>query len=945
MRFVRNSCRPTRGASASFVMFALFAGIPSGTATAAAPPAAATDRWTIDDVILAEKASEFRISPDSQWAVWVKAGMDEDAGEQVSNLVLSRLGGQRDDIRLTRGHDRVSDPKWSPDGRTIAFLSTRERPRKDGDEDADDDDDLEKTQLWLIRSRGGEPWPLTRLDRKLVDFDWKDADTIVLAVAESKSLREQQASEAEDTSVVVEDEKTAPVRLFSADATSGRITRLTTNDDWIEWVEVSPDGRWAVARHGRSLSFEFDHAVPPVLKLHDLDAGRSRALLEGERVLASAAAWAPDSKGFYFVQEHSSDPRYFTATIQLLQYVDAGSGQASPVDLQWPRGIASARLLPTLDGFLVLLADGVRYRPARYTRSGSGWTRQELSGEHAANVFDWALGPDGRTLVYEHSTASKPTQWYQALLGGSAIEGPGMLTDLNRGYKGKTVPPSEVVRFAGARGEQVEGILYYPLGFERGRRYPLFLAIHGGPTGADMDRWEQDYAYPKVLLAQKGAFVLEVNYHGSTSYGLEWVESICCGNYYDLERVDLESGVDFVIGRGQADPERLASIGWSNGAILTTELITRSRRFKVASAGAGDVEWISDWANVDFGASFDNYYLGKAPYEDPELYIRKSPYFRLKDVTTPTILYTGTEDRNVPPGQSWSHFRVMQQATKTPVRFLAFPGEPHGLKKYVHQRRKVEEDLAWFDAHLFRTEAPDVVAPEGSPLALALARKGFARDGARYGRKVKGSLVPEAVDHRGLRVGRFEVTRAQYAAFDPKYAVAAGTENLPASGIGFDQARAYAAWLATLTGETWRLPRADEERALYPRPATPEGEDAPCEHADEEDRVAAENTLDHWAGYAPNPEDAARLRELAAQLGGEAPLLEEVGRFRGCGGGGEKAYDLGGNAAEWAVAEDGSGVLLGGSADQPAGASGPTAVATAPYRGLRVVAGGTATAP
>jgi dipeptidyl aminopeptidase/acylaminoacyl peptidase len=921
--------RPTRAATAPFVLLALLAAVSPALAAPRAPSRPGNP-WTIDDILLAEEARSFRISPDSGRAVWVKARMDKDEGEEVSNLMLSRLGDQRDEIALTRGRDRDSSPRWSPDGKTIAFLSTRPLPpapgeESEGEEDAEDEG-LAETQLWLIRSGGGEPWPLTRLDRGIVGFDWRDKDTIVIAAPEAKSLHQQEVAEDDDTSVVVEAPTTPPVRLFAVDVASGALTRLTENTDWIEWVKVSPDGRYALARHAQSLSFEFDQRVLPVLKLHDLASGTTRTLLEGQRILASSAEWAPDAKGFYLVQQYSSDPRYFTATVQRLQYVDAASGQASPVDLQWPRGLSDARILPTLDGFLALLADGVRDRPARYTRSGSGWTRQELTGEHAANVFDWALGPDGRTLVYEYSTASLPTQWYEAVLNGGVIEGASMLTSLNPGFKDKKICSTEVVRWAGARGDEVEGILYYPLDYERGRRYPLFLSIHGGPTDADRDRWAQSWDYPKILIAQKGAFLLEVNYHGSSSYGLEWAESICCGKYYELPRIDLEKGVDFVIGRGQADPQKLASIGWSNGAILTTELITRSGRFKAASAGAGDVEWISDWANVDFGASFDNYYLGKAPYEDPELYVRESPYFRLKDVTTPTIVYTGTKDRNVPPSQSWSFFRVLQQATKTPVRFLLFPGEPHGLQKYVHQRRKVEEDLAWFDRYIFGHPAAEPVLKEASPLAVALARREAARSGGHYGRIVKGKLVPEAVRHGRLRVGRFEVTRAQYAAFDPKYRFAAGTDDYPASGITFEQAKAYAAWLAALTGQPWRLPRAGD--GLYPPPGSP---------SSDEDATAAENTLDHWAGYPPNPEDAARLREKTAALGGEAPLLEEVGRFPGQGDG-EKVYDLGGNVAEWAVGADGRGTLAGGSADQPAGATGPSAAPGAAYRGLRVVA-------
>jgi dipeptidyl aminopeptidase/acylaminoacyl peptidase len=886
------------------------------TTFAPAATASASKRWTADDLLLAEQAGEFAVSPDGQWAVWVKTAMDKEKGEQVSNLVLSRLGGDSLEIALTRGKDRCRNPRWAPDGQTIAFLGTRPLPEKKGD-----DEKTAKTQLWLIRAQGGEPWPLTTLDREIRGFAWRDKDTLVLALPEAKSLFEQTVEKDKDTSRAVEDaEREPPVRLWSVSIKGGAPSRLTNNRDWIEWVQVSPDGRWAVTLHAQSLSFQFDHRVPPVLKVTDLVSGRTRALLEGQRLLPVAARWASDSKGFYFVHQYSSHPTYFTASIELLQYVDAESGRATPVDLQWKRGLGSARIQPTADGFIALLADGVRQRPARYTRTADGWTRQELSGEHVRNIVDWALGGDGATLVYDHSSASTPDQWYRGRLAGATIESPVRLTDLNPGFKGKPVHRSEVVRWRGARDEEVEGILYYPLEYREGTRAPLFLSIHGGPLGADGDYWDQGYAYPKLLLAQRGAFLLEVNYHGSSGYGLEWAESICCGNYYDLERVDLEKGADYVIGRGLADPERLGSIGWSNGAILTTELVTRSRRFKAASAGAGDVEWISDWGNVDFGASFDNYYFGKAPYEDPDLYIRKSPYFRLKDVTTPIILYTGTDDRNVPPSQSWSHFRVLQQVGRTPVRFVLFPGEPHGLGKYVHQKRKIDEDMAWFDTHLFGTKPVEAVVKEGSPLEAALARKGFARSGGLFGRTVKGKLVPEAVAYEGLLMGRFEVTRAQYAAFESQGRFAPGTANLPANGITFEQAKAYAAWLARLTGEPWRLPSAAEVKDLY---------DA---------ARGDENTLDHWAGYAPNPEDAERVRQRAAELGGSAPLLEEVGRHMGRGDS-EKVYDLGGNVAEWASGADGRGVLVGGSADQPAAGAEAAASAAGAYRGLRVVAG------
>ncbi len=305
-------------------------------------------------------------------------------------------------------------------------------------------------------------------------------------------------------------------------------------------------------------------------------------------------------------------------------------------------------------------------------------------------------------------------QIYRAQLDGTSITSPVQVTKLNEGLiKGRTFAKSEVIRWKGATGEEVEGILYYPDNYEAGKKYPLITAIHGGPSGHDADAWADSWAYPNNLLTQRGAFVLKPNYHGSNNYGLKWVESICCGKYYDLETPDINAGVDYLVAKGLVDADRIATMGWSNGSILSTSLITTyPERYKVASVGAGDVEWISDWGNVIFGDSFDSYYFGKSPMEDPELYIRKSPFFKMDKVQAPVLIFHGTADTNVPPAQSWSYFRALQYYGKVPVKFVVFPGEPHGPRKLTHQMRKVEEEVAWFDKYFFKTTKPENEALE-----------------------------------------------------------------------------------------------------------------------------------------------------------------------------------------------------------------------------------------
>jgi hypothetical protein len=313
------------------------------------------------------------------------------------------------------------------------------------------------------------------------------------------------------------------------------------------------------------------------------------------------------------------------------------------------------------------------------------------------------------------------------------------------------------------------------------------------------------------------------------------------------------------------------------------------------------------------------------------LYVRKSPFFKINKIKAPVLIFQGSADTNVPPAQSWSYFRALQYYDKVPVKFVVFPGEPHGPRKLTHQMRKVEEEVAWFDKYFFKNEKPasDAVK-KGSPLENSFRAKNIARADGKIGAtlKVKNSflLLPESLKRNELEIGRFEITRAQFAEFDKTFKVDTGMENLPANGITLEQARSYAVWLSKLNGEKWRLPYEDEVKELY-------------EHRD------GENTLDYWAGYAPNPEDAVKLREAAKKLSGNAPLLKEVGSFHGQGKDDEEPiYDLGGNVAEWVLTRDGKGKVIGGSADCPADAK-SNCVPAPEYVGFRVVRGEAKPAP
>jgi predicted peptidase len=674
------------------------------------------------------------------------------------------------------------------------------------------------------------------------------------------------------------------------------------------------------------LRYAYDQKTPPVIILHDLRNGQEKQILSESRVRAEGFEWALDNSGFYMATPFSSDARFMTANITVVYFFDVASGKATQVNLDWENGIGRG-LQSAPGGFAALLAAGSHDEPAIYSKvNSSTWKREPLTGEHARNLENFFISDDGESIAYAASTASKLPQLFRAQIADGKLVSPVQITKLNESLiTSREFVRTEVIRWKGSNDEEVEGILYYPAKYEAGKKYPVITAIHGGPMGADKDLWGESWAYPIQLLTQRGAFVLRPNYHGGNNYGLKWAESICCGKYYDLETPDINAGVDYLIAQGKADPDRVATMGWSNGSILSTSLlINYPERYKAASLGAGDIEWISDWGNVDFGQSFDAYYFGKSPLEDPELYIRKSPLFKLDKVKAPVLIFHGSADRNVPPAQSWTYFRALQYYDK-PVKFVVFPGEPHGPRKLTHQMRKVEEELAWFDKYFFKTAGyEDEAVKSGSPLDIRLRTKSIARDGNAYGVpflvKGKPALIPEVVKRNDLEIGRFEVTRAQFAAFDKNYKIAPQTENYPANGISFEQASAYAAWLSKLTGQTWRIPNENEVSSLF-------------------SKKDGENTLDYWAGYAPNPDDQLKLKKKLAELPGLTPLLKPVGSFTGQGKEDEQLiFDLGGNVAEWEVVAGGQGKFTGGSADCPSDAK-TACVATPEYVGFRVVRG------
>lgn len=837
------------------------------------------DRWTPKDVIHTEYLGSPVFSFDNQMVVWSKRRAVKKKDRFVSDLYLTRLDLEKDGkyktIRLTNSDENDFGAFFSRDNETIYFRSSRDKGDK----------------LWSLSIYGGEPQKVHEFKNGISNVQWQNDSMFLFTANDGKSWYEQELKEKKDNVLVVEDEEHWTItKIYAFDLKQKKIKRLTENAFPIRSYAVSKDEQYLVYSTTQSRHYAADANPKPKHYLQNLTTG------ERQQILANVHSpygfqFTSDSKGFYFASELTNDPKWNGPGIGQLNYYDLSRQQHQNIDLNWDWGMEGGFSVIEND-VLVSLANGTTRKWAFYAKK-SGWQKKNLElGEKAEHVSVSTISEDYQKIIYRYSTASKLPKYYIADLKKTdnlQFEAEKEFVQLNGKLQKKAITKSEPIKWKGWKGEEVTGILYYPENYEAGKRYPLMVSIHGGPSSVTLDSWAERWSTYPNILAQRGAFVLKPNYHGSSNHGLAFVESIA-GNYYDPELEDITKGIDFLAEKGYVDTDQMGVMGWSNGAILATMLTVRyPDLFKVACPGAGDVNWTSDYGTCRFGVSFDQHYFGGAPWDDMngktynENYILKSPLFELEKVKTPTIIFHGSEDRAVPRDQGWEYYRALQQAGKTEVRFLWFPGQPHGLGKITHQMRKMEEELAWIDKYLFKkAEEKNEALKEGSPLAMLLERS-FSEQSGNYGILVKGTLMPEMdeIKEDSTAISCFEVTNAQFAAFNSKFKFAAAHSNHPAL-VSAQQASAYTKWLSEKSGKTYRLPNEKEAKDFHKKALS---------------IASKENTLNAWAGYILNPKDAENLKTAIKDKA--TAMLKPVGTYKATKIGAAKVYDLGGNVAEY----------------------------------------------
>jgi len=618
-----------------------------------------------------------RVSPDGKRMVYTvnDAVMTADKSEFVTQIWMANIATKQN-TQFTFGDKSSTNPKWSPDGNWIAFLSNRKDNRNN---------------IYLLNVNGGEAEPLTELKSALNNFSWSpDGRSIAFTMTDPKTEEEEKNDKGKnDSRWVDEDVKMARLYVLSIqkDANGKREPRkLTTGNYHVDGFDWSSDGS----------RIAFSHVKSPVVNdwptadvsIIEVASGNVTALANS-KAAETAPLYSPDGKSIAVIASENP-PTWAGANV--IQIFAASGGQPKTL-------VTSFDSQPDVAGWS---ADGKRI----YFSEAKGTGTQVYALDVAANRIDEikttpavfgaiSLNRSGTTFALVRQTSDTPAEVFTASASDFT---PVQITHMNADLKTPPVGRTEVVTWKSKDGKPIEGLLTYPVGYQTGTRVPLILNIHGGPAGV----FQQTFiggrgVYPLATFASRGFAILRPNPRGSSGYGKEFrhanMRDWGFGDYQDLM-----AGVDRVIEMGVADPERLGVMGWSYGGFMTSWIVTQTSRFKVASAGAPVTNLMSFNGTADIPAFIPDYFGGQF-WDVMDLYQKHSPIFNVKSVTTPTMIQHGDADIRVPISQGYEFYNALK-VKGVPARMLVLPRQPHGPTEPKMQMAAMKANLEWFEKYL-----------------------------------------------------------------------------------------------------------------------------------------------------------------------------------------------------------------------------------------------------
>jgi len=653
----------------AFVTFVASLLVFSLTTTA---PAQSRRRLTFVDLLNVTRLSSAQLSPDGRQLVYELAEADWKADKRVSHVWRIDADG-KNLVRMTGGLGEQG-ARWSPDGRAIAFYTKRTND--------------EEAQVYVISNSGGEARVVTHHPTSVSRLSWSPDGKRIYFVAPDPKSDEAKAREKAKDDVFAYDENYQQTHLWNVAVDSMMETRITDGDYSVLEYQLSSDGRKIACQ--RAPNPLLGYADQGEVWVMDADGSHGVQLTKND-VPENGATLSPDNAQVIFLaQANGRFEKYYNRKIFL---IPAAGGQAriiSPADA----GYEVERAFWSKDGRSIYFLANMGVHAELFVMPAAGGAARQLTdGQHAVGG-DWSMAGDHQVF-----TLAAPTNpgdvWHLPAGGSSPVRITHVYDYLARDFE---IARQEKLQWKGADGVTVEGLLFYPIGYQQGQRYPLAVQTHGGPQASDkfgFGSWEY---YPQVLAA-KGYAVLQPNYRGSTGYGDPFLRDMV-GHYFQNAHLDVMAGVDEVIRRGIADPDRMVKMGWSGGGHMTNKIITFTDRFKAAGSGAGAANWVSMYAQSDI-RTFRTPWFGGTPWQANapiDIYWANSPLKDVAKVKTPTIFFVGQQDPRVPMPQSVEMYRALK-SNGVPTHLYVAPREPHVWQELHHELFKMNVELEWFEKY------------------------------------------------------------------------------------------------------------------------------------------------------------------------------------------------------------------------------------------------------
>jgi dipeptidyl aminopeptidase/acylaminoacyl peptidase len=640
--------------------------------------------WTPDDMLKVKTVGDVQVSPDGHHVAFTVTQHDLQKSEPVTQVWVACADvGIHCEWQLSHGTRSASSPRWSPDGRRIAYLSSQSGVNN----------------VWVVEWDGGSALQLTWSRAGVSAFRWSNNGRFVAFTASKDVPEEDQRRKQNKEDWRVLDADFAYERLWVIPAIlkdgAHPAARLLTRQNYhlggafgggfLDW---SPDDRKIVFAHMPRPRFD-DWRKLDIAEA-DVGSGEIRAVSETPAA-EDTPMYSPDGKWIAF--RRSDEPPGWAKDFRIF-VVPASGGTPQPLADTFNRE-------PTLLGWsadshsvIVQEARGTIHLFYRLPLDGPPATLPMSAPVVQGSITGASLNQTRSTIGFSLQDSTTPPEAYLLRLEGSTFQVSRVNSTLSKLPLGRT----QAVRWEGPGGLEVEGLLTYPVDYRAGKRYPLITISHGGPPSNFSQVFiAMPSPYPIAALATRGYAVLRSNVRGSTGYG----KSFRYANYLDWghgDFLDMMAGVDKVIEMGIADPDRLGVAGWSYGGYMTSWAITQTHRFRAASIGAPVADLGSLNGTADMATFVPDYFHGES-WEKPDLYTRHSPLYNAKGVNTPALIQQGSEDTVVPLGQGLEYYNALVQQG-TPARMVVYPRSGHGVRESKFVRHLMLDNLAWFDKYL-----------------------------------------------------------------------------------------------------------------------------------------------------------------------------------------------------------------------------------------------------